>query len=84
MSHYVIIFLTWKRIWHCHREQLWAPTSASRGGPDVVLHTQFPLPGPYKLWAQFNSGGHIMVASIIIHVEKPLLPPKLMSLLLDD
>lgn len=84
MGHCVIISDDTQTYLHCHPEQLWTPTASSRGGPDVVFHGQFPRPGRYKLWAQFNRHGHILIAPFILHVENPILPPKLMSLLFDD
>ena len=42
-----------------------APT---KGGPDVIFHTNFPQPGLYKLWGQFQHKGRIITASFTVNV----------------
>ncbi|HMW01634.1 MAG TPA: heavy metal-binding domain-containing protein [Acidobacteriota bacterium] len=39
------------------------------GGPDVSFHTQFPKPGLYKIWGQFNHQGKILTAEYVVDVK---------------
>ncbi len=50
-----------------------------RGGPDVMFHTIFLKPGPYKVWAQFQRAGKIITASFVINVLGPAPPTKSIS-----
>lgn len=43
-----------------------APT---KGGPDVIFHTNFPTPGLYKVWGQFQHKGQIITAPFTIEVS---------------
>ncbi len=38
------------------------------GGPDVMFHTNFPHPGLYKVWGQFQHRGQIITASYVVNV----------------
>lgn len=38
------------------------------GGPDVMFHTNFPKPGLYKIWGQFQHQDHIITASFVVNV----------------
>jgi hypothetical protein len=38
------------------------------GGPDVVFHTNFPTPGLYKVWGQFQHRGKIITAPFVVSV----------------
>jgi hypothetical protein len=39
------------------------------GGPEVSAHTNFPKPGLYKVWAQFQRGGNVITSDFVINVE---------------
>jgi hypothetical protein len=45
-------------------------TAPAKGGPDVIFHTNFPEPGQYKLWGQFQHKGRIITASFTVLVEE--------------
>jgi hypothetical protein len=38
------------------------------GGPDVIFHTNFPTPGLYKVWGQFQHRGKIITAPFVVSV----------------
>jgi hypothetical protein len=38
-------------------------------GPDVIFHTNFPVPGYYKIWGQFQHHGKIITAPFVVRVE---------------
>jgi hypothetical protein len=40
----------------------------SSGGPDVIFHTNFPTPGLYKVWGQFQHRGKIITAPFVVSV----------------
>lgn len=84
MGHCVILSQDTQTYLHCHPEQFRTPAPDDRGGPEVVFHARFPRPGTYKLWAQFNHEGRILVAPFTLHVGRPILPPKVMAALFDD
>jgi len=84
MGHCVIISQDTRTYLHCHPEQVFAPTAETRGGPVVAFHTTFPTPGRYKLWAQFQRGGKVIVADFVLDVRSPLLPPRLVNFILND
>lgn len=84
MSHCVIISQDTQVFLHCHPEQLMIPGPDARGGPDIPFGTIFPKPGIYKLWAQFNRNGKIILVDFVIDVKSPLLPPRMIRFLLDD
>jgi len=44
-----------------------APAPKS-GGPDVMFHTNFPKPGLYKVWGQFQHKGKIITANYVVNV----------------
>jgi hypothetical protein len=84
MGHCVAISQDTQTYLHCHPEQLFTPTKDARGGPFVDFHTIFPTPGRYKIWAQFQRAGKILVADFVVDVKSPILPPKLINFILDD
>ena len=49
--------------------------AVSSGGPDVIFHTEFPRPGVYKAWGQFQHKGKIVIAPFIINVDEPMARP---------
>jgi hypothetical protein len=84
MGHCVIISQDKQMYLHCHPEQLFTHTKETRGGPFVAFHTLFPAPGRYRIWAQFQRNGKVLVADFVVDVKSPLLPPKLINFILDD
>lgn len=38
------------------------------GGPEVAAHTSFPKPGIYKVWAQFQRNGQVIIADFVVKV----------------
>jgi hypothetical protein len=84
MAHCIIISQDTQSFLHCHPEQLISPGPDARGGPDVPFGAIFPKPGIYKLWAQFNRNGKIILVDFVFNVKSPILPPKLIRFLLDD
>jgi uncharacterized membrane protein len=84
MGHCVIISQDTNTYLHCHPEQVFNPTKDSRGGPFVAFHTLFPTPGRYKIWAQFQRHGRILIADFVVDVQSPILPPRLINFILDD
>jgi uncharacterized membrane protein len=83
MGHCVIISEDTQTYLHCHPEQLFTPGKTMRGGPDVPFATVFPHPGLYKIWGQFRRGNKILIASFVVDVKAPILPPKILRFLLD-
>ena len=69
---------------HCHPEQLYPPTPDTRGGPDIPFHAAFPHPGKYKVWGQFLRNGKVVIANFVVNVEKPVLPAKVVTFILND
>ncbi|MDQ3019017.1 MAG: hypothetical protein M3R36_00350 [Bacteroidota bacterium] len=41
----------------------------SKSGPNVVFHTNFPMPGIYKVFAQFNPGGKLITTNFVVNVK---------------
>ncbi len=68
---------------HAHPEQFSAMPPRV-GGPDVVFHAMFAKAGAYRLWAQFQRGDQLVVASFVVHVETPPLPAGIMRALLGE
>ncbi|WP_219838656.1 hypothetical protein [Paenibacillus sp. R14(2021)] len=60
VGHCVILDASAKQYLHVHAA---AEMSA---GASVMFHTQFPKPGTYKLWAQFQVKGKVIVAPFVI------------------
>jgi hypothetical protein len=84
MGHCAIISQDTGFFLHCHPEQVYPIILASRGGPVIAFHTQFPKPGRYKVWGQFKRGGQVIVADFAIEVGSPILPAKLVNFILGD
>lgn len=42
--------------------------SSTRGGPDVMFHTNFPTAGMYKVWGQFRHNNKIITAPFVVNV----------------
>ncbi len=45
-----------------------AKPAARNGAPDVMFHTNFPKPGLYKVWGQFQHKGRIITAPFVVTV----------------
>lgn len=45
-----------------------AAQPVSKGGPDVMFHTEFPKAGLYKVWGQFQHKGKIITAPFVVKV----------------
>ncbi len=43
--------------------------NATKSGPTVIFHTNFPKPGIYKVFAQFNPGGKLITTNFVINVK---------------
>jgi uncharacterized membrane protein len=84
MGHCAIISQDTGMFLHCHPEQLYPPRAGSRGGPDIAFHTEFPTPGLYKVWGQFQRGGKVVVADFVVRVDSSLLPPRLINFILNE
>ncbi len=84
MGHCAIISADTSGFLHCHPEQLFPPTPDGRGGPDVAFHAEFPTPGLYKVWGQFQRGGKVVVADFVVDVRSSLLPPRVVNFILGD
>ncbi|MEP7146154.1 MAG: hypothetical protein ABI792_04005, partial [bacterium] len=41
----------------------------TKSGPAVVFHTNFPKPGIYKVFAQFNPGGKLITTNFVVNVK---------------
>lgn len=46
-----------------------AATTGKKGGSDVMFHTNFPKPGLYKVWGQFQHKGKIVMGAYVLNVE---------------
>jgi hypothetical protein len=42
--------------------------ASTRGGPDVMFHTNFPTAGLYKVWGQFRHNSKIITAPFVLRV----------------
>ena len=84
MGHCAIISQDTDQFLHCHPEQLFPPHRDSRGGPDVAFHAEFPAPGLYKVWGQFQRGGKVVVADFVVRVDRSVLPPRVVNFILGD
>jgi hypothetical protein len=65
-GHCVIISEDTRQYLHTH--PLEPPYAPPITGPSVTFHTQFPRPGLYKVWPQFNHDGRILTAEFVIRV----------------
>ena len=84
MGHCAILSQDTQSFLHCHPEQVYPTTPASRGGPDIAFHTTFPRPGKYKIWGQFKRDGKVIVADFVVEVKSPILPAKVVNFILND
>ena len=46
-----------------------AAAGDAQPGSDVMFHTNFPTPGLYKVWGQFQHRGKIVTAAYVLNVE---------------
>ena len=45
------------------------PDKITKSGPDVVFHTNFPKPGIYKVFVQFNPGSKLITTNFVVNVK---------------
>ncbi len=64
LGHCVIISEDGRTYLHSHP----APSGAGRG-PRVSFHTEFPHPGLFKVWGQFNHRGRILTTDFVVRVN---------------
>jgi len=62
---------------HVHPEEIDANW---RGGPDISFKTNFPMPGLYKAWGQFQHQGKVFLRDL----SEPLLTETYLSLCSDE
>ena len=84
MGHCAILSQDTQMFLHCHPEQLFPPRADSRGGPAIAFHTEFPHPGRYKIWGQFQRHGKVVIADFVVDVHKPILPAGMINFILND
>jgi hypothetical protein len=66
LGHLVMVSQDLKEFVHSH--PLGAPPAAGAAGPQVVFRAQFPRPGLYKAWAQFQHRGQVITAPFVLRV----------------
>jgi hypothetical protein len=69
LGHLVMVSQDLKDFVHSH--PLGAPPAPGASGPDVVFRAQFPRPGLYKAWAQFQHRGQVITAPFVLTVGPP-------------
>lgn len=83
MGHLVIVDRSAEQFLHAHPLERGAHAMAghdaqamhaglpagTRGGPEVAFHTEFTVPGTYKLWGQFQRAGKVFVAPFVVEVK---------------
>ncbi|HKD99744.1 MAG TPA: hypothetical protein VKE69_01940, partial [Planctomycetota bacterium] len=76
MGHLIVVSEDRKRFVHSHPLELKTPAGKRPSGPDVTFQAQFPVPGLYKAWAQFQHHGRVITAPFVVKVVSPrdLLP----------
>jgi hypothetical protein len=52
-----------------HSMQQMHPTQSGGAATEVYLVYEFPVPGDYRVWAQFKTGGRVVTAVFDAHVE---------------
>lgn len=76
MGHLIVISQDRKHFVHSHpleSARSGGPDPAARrGGPEVVFSAQFPAPGLYKAWSQFQHKGRVITAPFVIEVVSML------------
>lgn len=75
LGHLIVISEDRKQFVHSHPlepARAAGDTSKRRGGPEVVFSAQFPAPGVYKAWAQFQHKGQVITAPFVIEVTSLL------------
>jgi plastocyanin len=65
-GHSVIISSDIREFLHVHPTQ--EVDRNWKGGPDISFRTNFPKPGLYKAWGQFQHQGRIVVADFNLKV----------------
>lgn len=65
LAHVVAISEDTKEFLHVHPQSVKKP-----GETAVAAHTTFPMAGAYKLWAQFQRGGKVIVVPFVVKVAE--------------
>jgi hypothetical protein len=69
LGHLVMISADRERFLHSHPlPPVLADGQVPDRGPDVVFSAQFPAPGLYKAWGQFQHRGHVITAPFVLDV----------------
>ncbi|MGG4147519.1 hypothetical protein ABEW34_30870 [Paenibacillus algorifonticola] len=63
VGHVVIISGDLAKYLHVH------PLDESAKGPDAVFATEFPEPGVYKIWGQFQRGGKTFIVPFVVNIQ---------------
>jgi hypothetical protein len=76
LGHLIIISSDRKHFVHSHplpsRSQATTTTEKGAAGPEVVFNAQFPAPGLYTAWAQFQHRGRVLTSPFVLEVTSPL------------
>ncbi|MCH8330168.1 MAG: hypothetical protein IH946_02125 [Bacteroidetes bacterium] len=64
LAHMVVLSEDTEEYLHVH------PMQSSTDGPDVILHTNFPKAGKYKVFMQFNHKGLVRTTNFVVQVDK--------------
>ena len=63
LAHMVVISEDTEEYLHVH------PMESSNNGPDVMLHSNFPKSGKYKVFMQFNHNGKVSTTDFVVEVQ---------------
>lgn len=63
IGHVVILSADAEQYLHVH------PGDENAKGPDAIFHTQFPAPGIYKIWGQFQHQGSVFTVPFVVNVQ---------------
>ncbi len=75
MGHLIMISQDRKNFVHSHPLEPLKGNSSERelpNGPEVVFNAQFPVPGLYKAWGQFQHQGRVITAPFVFEVLSPI------------
>ena len=62
LAHVVVVPLTGDKLIHVHPMEGDTPTK-------LMVHTNFPKSGDYRVWIQFDDGGELKTASMALKVK---------------
>lgn len=63
VGHVVIISSDLEKYLHVH------PLDEASAGPEAVFATEFPEPGLYKIWGQFQRGGKTFIVPFVVSIQ---------------